>query len=177
MQVSALIYTMGRETEHVLKSFTLAEGDDSKIGVILAQYFSQLDAASGSWQIPLHPESANLTTFITPVGRFCFKRLPLGITSTSEIFQCLMTDMPRNEEGCEAIIDDVILFGRSAEEHDENLNRTSHQGVKTEKCEIKKDSLTYFGHVVSVDGLSPDPEKVKAITELQAPTNYAELLV
>ena len=37
MQVSALIYTMGRETEHVLKSFTLAEGDDSQIGVILAK--------------------------------------------------------------------------------------------------------------------------------------------
>ena len=35
MQVIALIYTMRRETEHVLKSFTLAEGDDSKIGAIL----------------------------------------------------------------------------------------------------------------------------------------------
>ena len=33
MQVSALIYTMGREAEHVLKSFTLVEEDDSKIGV------------------------------------------------------------------------------------------------------------------------------------------------
>lgn len=53
--------------------------------------------------------------------------------STSEIFQCLMTDMLRNEEGYEAIIDDVIVFGRSAEEHDENLNRTSHQGVRTER--------------------------------------------
>ena len=157
--------------------FVLPTLEDVAPKLVGAQHFSQLDAASGSWQIPLHPESANLTTFITPVERFCFKRLPLGITSTSEIFQCLMTDMLRNEEGCEAIIDDVIVFGRSAEEHDENLNRTSHQGVKTEKCEIKKDSLTYFGHVVSVDGLSPDPEKVKAITELQAPTNYAELLV
>ena len=37
MHVSALIYTMGREAQHVLKSFTLAEGDDSKIGVILAK--------------------------------------------------------------------------------------------------------------------------------------------
>ena len=37
MHVSALIYTMGREAQHVLKSFTLAEGDDSKMGVILAK--------------------------------------------------------------------------------------------------------------------------------------------
>ena len=78
-------------------------------------------------------------------------------------------------------MDDITVFERLAEEHDENLNRTvqviKESELNKEKCEIKKDSLTYFGHVVSVDGRSPDPEKVKAITELQAPTNYAELLV
>ena len=112
--------------------FVLPTLEDAAPKFVGAQYFFQLDAASGSWQIPLHPDSANLTTFITPVGRFCFKRLPIGIMSTSEIFQCLMTDMLRNE-GCEVIMDDVIVFGRSAEEHDENLNRTSHQGVRTER--------------------------------------------
>ena len=39
------------------------------------------NASSGYWQIPLHPESSRLTTFITPNGRFCFRRLPFGITS------------------------------------------------------------------------------------------------
>jgi len=38
-----------------------------------AQYFSKLDASSGFWQIPLHPDSTKLTTFITPFGWFCFK--------------------------------------------------------------------------------------------------------
>lgn len=78
------------------------------------------------------------------------------------------------------------LFGTSAEEHDENLNRTlkvtKESGLKLNKeiCKIKKDRLTYFGHVLSADEVSPDPQKVEAITELQAPTNqyqnYAELL-
>lgn len=36
--------------------------------------FTSLDAASGFWQIPLHPKSSKLTTFITPFGRFAFKR-------------------------------------------------------------------------------------------------------
>ena len=45
-----------------------------------AQYFSKLDASSGFWQIPLHPDSAKVTTFITPSRRFCFKRLPVCIT-------------------------------------------------------------------------------------------------
>ena len=33
-----------------------------------AQYFSKLDTSSGLWQIPLHPDSAKLTTFMTPFG-------------------------------------------------------------------------------------------------------------
>ncbi|XP_060064740.1 uncharacterized protein K02A2.6-like [Ylistrum balloti] len=52
-----------------------------------AKVFSKLDASSGFYQIPLHPDSSKLTTFITPFGRFCFRRVPFGITSAPEIFQ------------------------------------------------------------------------------------------
>ena len=97
------------------------------------QYFSKLDASSGFWQIPLHPDSAKLTTFITPFGRFCFKRLPFGITCAPEIFQFLMTDLLKSEEGCKAIMDDIVVFGKSAEEHDENLQK---------KFQVIKDSLS-----------------------------------
>ena len=92
-----------------------------------------------------------------------------------EIVQCLVIDMLKNEEGCEEIMDDIIVFEKSAEEHDENLKRTlqviKESGLKLnkEKCGFKKDRLTYFGHVLSADGVSPDPRKVEAITELPAP--------
>ena len=55
----------------------------------------------------------------------------------------------------------------NTEEHDENLQNTfeviKESGLKLnkEKCEIKKNKLTYFGHVLSAEGVSPDPEKVK----------------
>ena len=87
----------------------------------------------------------------------------------------------KSREGCEAIIDDIIVYGKSAEKHDENLQNTfqviKESGLKRnkEKCEIKGNKITYFGHVLSAEGVSPDPEKVKAITELQAPTNVPEL--
>ena len=92
-----------------------------------------------------------------------------------------MTDLLKNEEGCGAIMDNIIVFGKSAEEHDKNLQKTfqviKESGLKLnkKKCEIKKDKLTYFGYVLSAEGVSPDPEKVNAITELQAPTNVPEL--
>jgi len=51
------------------------------------QLFTKLDANSGFWKILLAKESALLTTFITPFGRFCFNHLPFGIISASKHFQ------------------------------------------------------------------------------------------
>ena len=78
------------------------------------RYFSKLDTSSGLWQIPLHPDNAKLTTFMTPFGRFCFKRLAFGITSDPEIFQYPISDLLKNREGCEAIMDDINVYGSPA---------------------------------------------------------------
>ena len=66
---------------HMLPSVEqiLAQIGDSTI-------FSKLDANAGFWQVKLSKESALLTTFITPYGRYCFNRLPFGITSAPEFF-------------------------------------------------------------------------------------------
>ena len=49
------------------------------------QIFSKLDCNSEFYQIPLAEDSQELTTFITPFGRYCFQRLPFGISSGSEV--------------------------------------------------------------------------------------------
>lgn len=76
-----------------------------------AKVFSTLDASSGFWQIPLDPNSQKLTTFITPLGRFCFRRLPFGISSAPEIFQRLMTDQLRSLDGVVVVMDDILVYG------------------------------------------------------------------
>ena len=70
-----------------------------------AQVFSTLDANSGFWQIPLDRESALLTTFITPFGRYCFHRLPFGITSAPEHFQRRLSDILNGLEGVVCMMD------------------------------------------------------------------------
>lgn len=74
------------------------------------------------WQIPLDPSSQKLTTFITPMGRICFKRLPFRITSAPEIFQQLMSNLLQGLEGTVVVMDDILVFGANKEEHDRRLD-------------------------------------------------------
>jgi hypothetical protein len=126
--------------------------------------FSTLDAASGFWQIPLEENSQKLTTFITPFGRFAFQRIPFGITSAPEIFQGEMIELLRGHEGTEVIMDDILVHGKTVEEHDHRLAqvlttiRESGLRLNKDKCNIRQRELTYFGHRVGVNGIKPDPE-------------------
>ena len=97
-----------------------------KVDEILAQLqgakvFSKLDANSGFWQIPMAETSRKLTTFITPYGRYCFNKLPFGMSSAPEQFQKRMTVMLADLQGVRCLIDDVLVFGKNQEEHDVRL--------------------------------------------------------
>ena len=87
-----------------------------------AKVFSRLDCNSGFWQIQLAPESARLTAFITPFGRYQFHRLPFGITSAPEHFQRQVSEILSGIEGTVSMMDDILVFGKDQEEHNKNLN-------------------------------------------------------
>ena len=83
--------------------------------------FSKLDANSGFWQVILEKESRLLTTFLTPWGRFCFKRMPFGITSAPEYFQRKMEQILVGLEGVICMMDDILVFGSTPREHWQRL--------------------------------------------------------
>ena len=62
--------------------------------------FSKLDAECGFHQILLSEDSQKLTTFINPFGRYCYTRLPFGITSAPEIFQRRMSEVSSRSRRC-----------------------------------------------------------------------------
>ena len=146
-----------------------------------ATIFSTIDAESGFFQVPLAEKSMKLTTFITPYGRYCFKRVPMGISLGPEVFQTKMKELLRGLEGCEPIMDDTIIYGKTIEEHDQRLeavlNRIKASGLRLnkKKCHFRQKEVKFFGHVISADGIRPDPEKVLAVKEMPRPTNISEL--
>ena len=71
--------------------------------------FTKLDATSGFWQLPLDNESAKLTTFMTPFGRYFFRRLPFGISLAPEVFQRTVENIPGDIEGVECCTDDILV--------------------------------------------------------------------
>ena len=77
-----------------------------------AAVFSKLDANSGFCQISLAATSRHLTTFITPFGRYCFNKLPFGITSAPEYFQKKMSAVVDGLQGALCLIDDILIFGK-----------------------------------------------------------------
>ena len=52
-----------------------------------AKIFSKLDAKNGYWSVKLDRESQLLTTFNSPFGRYCFKRMPFGLVMPQDVFQ------------------------------------------------------------------------------------------
>ena len=77
-----------------------------------ATVFSKIDANSGFWQIPLDTESRLLTTFLTPFGRYCFNKLPFGISSAPEHFQRCITKILVGIPGVICHIDDVLILAK-----------------------------------------------------------------
>ena len=146
-----------------------------------AKVFSVLDASSGFWQIELDQESSKLCTFNTPFGRYRFKRLPFGLCSAQDVFQDVMSEIFSGIEGVEVIVDDLLIWGKNQQQHDERLKqvleraRQKNLKLNKEKSQIALDEISYIGHILSKEGLKPDPKKVRAITEMNRPQNKEEL--
>ena len=81
------------------EKFILLTADDVTSKLTDATVVTGIDAACGFYQIPLDDDSGELTTFITPFGRYCFRRLPFGITPAPEIFMRKMSQLFEDVEG------------------------------------------------------------------------------
>ncbi|XP_077564735.1 uncharacterized protein LOC144180229 [Haemaphysalis longicornis] len=164
----------------VVDSFPLPHTEELLHALNGARYFSKLDLASAYYQVLLHPDSRDITAFITHDGLFRFKRVCFGLASAPAAFQQLMTSILQGCKGVLCYLDDVIIFGKSEKEHmrnlEEVLQRISHAGLKlNDKCVFNTSELSFLGHRVSAEGVAPLQTKVDAIVHAATPTDAGKL--
>ena len=148
---------------------------------------STVNLRSGYWHCNLDEESSLLTTFATPFGKYRWRRLPFGLSVSSEIFQKRVNQTLEGIEGVLDITDDILIYGVGNTEEEANLDhdrkllkfleRYHCMGValNPEKLKLQRKKVTFMGHELTNEGIKIDPQKAKAILEMPKPTNVEEV--
>lgn len=152
---------------------------DSLSGAI---YFSHLDLSQGYYQIELDKKSRPCTAFTTDKGQYQMKRLPMGLKISPNAFSRAMTIAMSglNYDSCFIYLDDLIVFGNNLTSHNKNLTKVLQRlrdvnlKLNPHKCEFLKKEIFYLGHVISAEGISPDPSKIIALQNYPVPKDANE---
>ena len=84
--------------------------------------FMIADFNKGFWMVELHPESRKLTTMALDIGRFQWTRLPMGSIMAQDVFQQKLNAIFLSIPGITGIADNMVIFGKTHQDHDGNLN-------------------------------------------------------
>jgi transposase InsO family protein len=167
----------------VKNKYPLPRIDDLMDNLSGAKYFSSLDLTSGYHQITLCPTDCEKTAFNTHIGKYEWRVMPFGLCNAPAVFQTVMNRQfgaALNKFLC-VYLDDLLVFSRTAEEHLQHLKwvldrlRTSKLKARDSKCHFFRQKLNFLGHVVSAEGIAPDPAKVSSVTNWPTPRSLFEV--
>lgn len=148
-----------------------------------AQYFTSLDLAKGFHQILVKNEDRKKTAFSTPFGHYEYVRMPFGLKNAPATFQRLMNSVLRDyiNKICVVYLDDILIFSTSLEEHMDSIkkvfNKLKDSGLKIQidKCNFLKKETEYLGHILTPQGVKPNPNKIKVIQDLKLPSTVKQI--
>lgn len=147
-----------------------------------ASWFSTIDLTSAFFHVELHEDCRHLTNFFAGNGTYRFKRLPFGLCNSPDIFQeLLQTVILADCPGVVNYLDDILVHGKSKEEHDRNLKevlrrlREHNVRLNTAKCVFGVQSVKFLGFCLSHDGWSVEDDKRKAIENFRRPESLSEV--
>ena len=133
------------------------------------------------FHIKLAEESRHLTTTITHQGLRQYKRLPMGLKDSASVCQRLVSQTLSGCPGTISYIDDILVFGATQSEHGRNLDQTLQRlaskdfRLQLSKCEFSVTTVNFLGHIISADGIRPDPKNVKPIVDAPIPRTVKQV--
>ena len=149
-----------------------------------ADWMTILDLADAYHHIPMHKDSEAATAFVTKDGLYHWKVMPFGATGAPGAFQRYVDRVLTGLIGtiCTAYFDDIVIYTKgSYSQHLQDvetvLKRLAQHNLraKLKKCHFAQTEILFVGHQVTKGTVMPDPEKVKAITEIPEPTDVTSV--
>lgn len=148
-----------------------------------SNYFSTLDLTKGFYQIEVDPDDREKTAFSTHNGHYEFIRMPFGLKNAPATFQRMMNNVLKEHINkiCIIYMDDILIFSTSLQEHINSLEkifktlRKANLKVSLNKSDFLKKETDFLGHIVSKEGIKPDPRKIEGIKKQTIPRTVKEI--
>ena len=148
-----------------------------------SRVYSKIDLSSGYHQLRVQESDVPKTAFRIRYGHYEFLVMPFGLTNAPVAFMDFMNRVfqPYLDRFVIVFIDDILVYSDSSEEHSEHLRivlqtlRERHLYAKLRKCQFWLDRVAFLGHVISVEGVSVDPQKIKAVVNWKPPKNVSKV--
>ncbi|KAI5337466.1 hypothetical protein L3X38_016737 [Prunus dulcis] len=147
------------------------------------ELLSFMDAYSGYNQIFMHPPDSEHTAFITDKGLYCYNVMPFGLKNAGATYQRLVNKIFAGYIGniMEVYVDDMLVKSRSAEDHLQNLLimfgilKDYRMRLNPKKCAFGVSSGKFLGFMISQRGIEANPEKIKAIIDMERPKTTKDI--
>ena len=127
------------------------------------------DALKGFFHVPLDENSKLLAAMLTPIGVFIYNVFTIGLTNANDIFEQCLYDILHGLDGVFNIADDTLVIGETYAEFKDNVIKLldwcveKNLHLNADKFKLDCDTVTFFGHLLSKDGMKQDPKNVKDI--------------
>ena len=158
-----------------LESCLDADGD--------ALYISVADVLSAFWQLPVAEGHVDRTAFVTPRGKYCFKRMPFGVANAPWPFQHVISLALGHlgpDSGILSYMGDLICINHTFESHLVSLEKmfaalhVADLTLKPSKIQFGQKEVDYLGHVISTKDISVSADRINAIHDLPTPKSIKD---
>ncbi|SPT20406.1 unnamed protein product [Triticum aestivum] len=141
------------------------------------------DGTGGYHQIFMAEEDEEKTAFITPCGTYCFVRMPFGLKNAGSTFARVVHTAfePQIHRNVEAYMDDIVVKSKDKATLVQDLDETFanlrkiNLKLNPEKCVFGVPSGKLLGFFVSQRGIEANPDKIKAIEQIEAPKRVKDV--
>ena len=163
-------------------TFPIPRMDDCIDKVGNAKFVTKFDLLKGFWQVPLTERAKEISAFVTPDGLYQYKVMPFGMKNSPASFQRLINKVIAGLHGCEAYIDDVVIYSDTWQACLQIIRTffdrltEAKLTINLSKSEFAQAQASYLGHVVGKGKVKPVNAKIAAISEFLQQENKKQLM-